>query len=60
VPEATEIATHENFEQSQTDENLGRQSSIQSQVDLSNQQKQISGLMSIPPGEKLQVVNSPF
>jgi hypothetical protein len=24
VPEATKIATHENFEQSQADENLGR------------------------------------
>jgi hypothetical protein len=36
VPEATKIATHENFEQSQADENLGRQSSIQSPENLSN------------------------
>lgn len=59
MPEATQSATHEKFEQSQADENLGRQNSIQSQVDLSNQQKQISGLMSIQPGENSQVVNSP-
>lgn len=56
VPGATKISNQENFEQSQTDENLGRQNSVQSQVDLSDQQKHISGLMSIQPGDKSQVI----
>ncbi|XP_078173988.1 RNA polymerase II degradation factor isoform X2 [Carex rostrata] len=36
VPEAAQIANHEKYEQSQADENLGRQNSIQSQVTESN------------------------
>ncbi|KAJ4783890.1 RNA polymerase II degradation factor [Rhynchospora pubera] len=58
MPEETPVTTQGKFEQSEVSKNLGKQNSIQNQVDLSNQQKQISGLVTIQSGEKSQVIES--
>ncbi|KAJ4774746.1 RNA polymerase II degradation factor [Rhynchospora pubera] len=58
MPEETQVTTQGKFEQSEVSKNLGKKNSIQSQVDLSNQQKQISGLVTIQSGEKSQAIES--
>ncbi|KAJ1693213.1 hypothetical protein LUZ63_009911 [Rhynchospora breviuscula] len=58
MPEETQVTSQGKFEQSEVSKNLGKQNSIQSQDDLSNQRKQISGLVTIQSGEKSQVIES--